>query len=123
VFLNLINNSMDAMPRGGELRLRLRAAVNSGPEQVIVEIEDTGEGIPPETIAHIFEPMFTTKRMGTGTGLGLAVCDQIIREHGGAIHVESAVGRGTLFRITLPIGPREKAEVLAGGRVGAGKVT
>jgi two-component system NtrC family sensor kinase len=123
VFLNLINNSMDAMPRGGELRLSLRALQDSEPEQVVVEIEDTGEGIPPETLSHIFEPMFTTKRMGTGTGLGLAVCDQVIREHGGTIHVESAVGRGTLFRITLPVGPREKAEAVADGRVGAGKAT
>jgi two-component system, NtrC family, sensor kinase len=119
VFLNLINNSMDAMPHGGELRLHLRPAVDSGAEKVIMEIEDTGEGIPVETLSHIFEPMFTTKRMGTGTGLGLAVCDQIIREHGGTIRVESKVGHGTLFRILLPVGAPEKAEVLAGGTAGS----
>jgi two-component system, NtrC family, sensor kinase len=121
VFLNLVNNAMDAMPRGGELRLRLRPAPNGSPDRVIVEIEDTGEGIPRETLPHIFEPMFTTKRMGTGTGLGLAVCEQIIREHGGTIEVESEVGRGTLFRIVLPVGAREKAEVMAGGGAGTAK--
>jgi two-component system NtrC family sensor kinase len=121
VFLNLINNSMDAMPNGGELRIRLKAGADAGAERVVVEIEDTGEGIPAENLAHIFEPMFTTKRMGTGTGLGLAVCDQIIREHSGTIQVESEVGRGTVFRIVLPVGALQKAEVLAGDAAGPEK--
>jgi two-component system, NtrC family, sensor kinase len=123
VFLNLINNSMDAMPNGGELRLRLKQDADHPGERVVMEIEDTGEGIPAENLPHIFEPMFTTKRMGTGTGLGLAVCDQIIREHGGTIQVESQAGRGTLFRIVLPVGTVEMTEVLAGSGGGSGKST
>jgi two-component system, NtrC family, sensor kinase len=112
VFLNLINNSMDAMPHGGELRLRLAPPSSRAPEEVVIQIEDTGDGIAPETLAHIFEPMFTTKRMGTGTGLGLAVCDQIVRQHGGTIRVESEVGRGTCFIIVLPVDCRQKTEAL-----------
>ncbi|MHB8654348.1 MAG: sensor histidine kinase [Terriglobia bacterium] len=113
VFLNLINNSMDAMPRGGELRIRLRYPVDGDPRGVAVEFADTGEGIAPETLAHIFEPMFTTKRMGTGAGLGLAICDQIVRQHGGTILAESELKRGTRFIILLPVDCREKIEGLS----------
>jgi signal transduction histidine kinase len=69
----------------------------------------------PETMAHVFDPMFTTKKMGTGTGLGLAICEQIIRQHGGTIRVESEPGRGAAFALILPVDGREKAE--AGGVV------
>src|SRR5437016_6202980 len=124
VFLNLINNSMDAMPEGGELRLRLRyparASADDGsasapdrapdPAEVAVEVSDTGHGIKPEMLPRIFEPMFTTKHMGTGAGLGLAICEQIILQRGGAIHVESELRRGTTFRITLPVDCRQRAE-------------
>lgn len=113
VFLNLINNSMDAMPRGGELIFRLNRSAEGNPNTVWIEIEDTGEGIAPETLAHIFEPMFTTKRMGSGSGLGLAVCDQIIRQHSGTIQVASEVGRGTRFTILLPVDCRGKVESFA----------
>src|SRR3989454_10137198 len=127
VFLNFINNSMDAMPEGGELRLRLRYptrdAADDGPAsaadrapdpaEVAVEVSDTGHGIKPEMLPRIFEPMFTTKHMGTGAGLGLAICEQIIRQHGGAIHVESELRRGTTFKITLPVDCRQKAETAA----------
>ena len=113
VFLNLINNSMDAMPHGGELELRLRFPVDGDSRGVTVEIADTGEGIAPETLAHIFEPMFTTKRMGTGAGLGLAICDQIVRQHGGTILAESELKRGTRFIICLPVDCREKIEGLS----------
>ncbi|PYV19098.1 MAG: hypothetical protein DMG21_02675 [Acidobacteria bacterium] len=110
VFLNLINNSMDAMPRGGELRLRLRHPAEGDPREVSIEVEDTGEGIAPETLAHIFEPMFTTKRMGTGAGLGLAICDQIVRQHGGVIRATSRIKQGTVFTIVLPLDCSEKSE-------------
>jgi signal transduction histidine kinase len=111
VFLNLINNSMDAMPRGGELRIEARPA-NGDARGVAVRVADTGAGMSPDTMAHVFDPMFTTKRMGTGTGLGLAICDQIIHQHGGTIHVESEPGQGTTFTLVLPGDCREKAEAV-----------
>ena len=110
VFLNLINNSMDAMPRGGRLRISLKAPENGQAREVAVRVEDTGAGMSTDTMAHIFDPMFTTKRMGTGAGLGLAICDQIIRQHSGRIEVESKPGQGTRFIILLPVDCREKAE-------------
>lgn len=115
VFLNLVNNSMDAMPGGGELRVRLRAlSEGRGGDSVAIEIEDTGQGMTPETLSRVFEPMFTTKRMGTGAGLGLAICDQVVRQHAGSIQVESEPGRGTRFTITLPLDFREKSEPAVG---------
>jgi two-component system NtrC family sensor kinase len=114
VFLNLINNSMDAMPKGGRLTLRLRYPVDGGGREVAVEVADTGQGMSAETLTRIFEPMFTTKRMGTGTGLGLAICDQIIRQHAGRIQVESEPGRGTRFTIILPVDCRGKLEAAGG---------
>ncbi|HZO99067.1 MAG TPA: ATP-binding protein [Terriglobia bacterium] len=112
VFLNLINNSMDAMPQGGELRIGLRFPAPGDAQSVAIEFEDTGSGIPLETLEHIFEPMFTTKQIGTGAGLGLAICDQIVRQHGGTIAVESELARGTRFTITLPVDCREKQEAV-----------
>lgn len=112
VFLNLINNSMDAMPRGGRLQLRVATASETADAQFIqVEVEDTGEGIAEETLSHIFDPMFTTKRIGTGAGLGLAICQQIIRQHGGTIAVRSRLHEGTCFTITLPTDGQAPAEV------------
>ena len=110
VFLNLINNSTDAMPRGGELRIELRAPAPEEPREVEVVIADTGTGMARETLAHIFDPMFTTKQIGTGAGLGLAICDQIVRQHAGTIHAESEPGHGTTFTIRLPLDCREKVE-------------
>jgi signal transduction histidine kinase len=113
VLLNLINNSIDAMPRGGQLRIGLRAPLPSELPEVTLEVADTGTGMSPETLAHIFDPMFTTKQIGTGAGLGLAICEQIVRQHGGTIHVESAPGQGTTFTIRLPLDCREKVETAA----------
>jgi len=115
VLLNLINNSTDAMPRGGQLRITLWGPADRDSREVTVEVADTGTGMSPQTLAHIFDPMFTTKQIGTGAGLGLAICDQIVRQHGGTIRVESETGRGTTFTIRLPLDCREKLEgVLAG---------
>jgi two-component system NtrC family sensor kinase len=94
----LAENAIDAMPQGGTLSLRARnesAGVRS-------EVCDTGIGIPRENLARIFDPFFTTKEVGHGTGLGLAVCYGIVTEHGGRISVDSVVGRGTTFTLTLP---------------------
>ncbi|MGA3328937.1 MAG: ATP-binding protein, partial [Terriglobia bacterium] len=113
VFLNLINNSTDAMPRGGQLRLELRAPAPEEPREVEVVVADTGTGMARETLAHIFDPMFTTKQIGTGAGLGLAICDQIVRQHAGTIHAESEPGHGTTFTIRLPLDCREKVEAPA----------
>ena len=110
VFLNLINNSMDAMPQGGGLRLRLRYPAPGNGDQVTVEVEDTGVGMNAETLAHIFEPMFTTKFIGTGAGLGLAISEQIVRQHAGSITVESKPGHGTCITILLPVDCRERLE-------------
>ncbi len=95
----LATNAIDAMPDGGTLTLR---AIPRGP-RVLIEVSDTGIGIPPENMTKIFDPFFTTKDVGRGTGLGLAVCYGILSEHGGRLDVRSYVGVGTTFTITLPI--------------------
>jgi two-component system NtrC family sensor kinase len=94
----LATNAIDAMPDGGKLDFRVVGRSN----RVIVEVEDTGSGIPPEDMPKIFEPFFTTKEVGKGTGLGLAVCYGIISEHGGRLSVRSNVGKGATFSIFLP---------------------
>ena len=98
VLVNMVFNAIDAMPEGGTLSLTTRTAGDS----VIITVIDTGVGMYPEVRSKIFDPFFTTK--GTaGLGLGLAVSFGIIRRHGGNIEVESQYGKGTEFRITLPV--------------------
>jgi PAS domain S-box-containing protein len=99
VFTNLILNARDAIPDGGQITLS--TATEDG-ESVIVHVADTGIGIAPENVARIYDPFFTTKGVGRGTGLGLAVSYGIVQEHSGHIAVNSAPGRGTTFRITIP---------------------
>jgi two-component system NtrC family sensor kinase len=94
----LATNGIDAMPDGGKLTFRV---FQSG-SRVAIEVEDTGTGIPLENMSKIYEPFFTTKEFGKGTGLGLAVCYGIISEHGGRLSVRSNVGKGTTFCIFLP---------------------
>ena len=94
----LATNAVDAMPFGGMLKITAR----KGAETVLIEVSDTGIGIPPENLQQIFEPFFTTKEVGRGTGLGLAVCYGILTEHGGSLDVQSTVGVGTTFTISLP---------------------
>ena len=95
-FLNLIRNAVDAMEGGGLLALSSWSEGNT----VIVELHDSGPGIPEDELQHIFEPFYSTKE--SGTGLGLPLTSQIIEEHGGRILAASTIGRGSLFRIELP---------------------
>jgi len=100
--LNLFINAMQAMPNGGKLSVSIRAArASDGKEGVAVEFKDTGIGIPPENIPHLFEPYFTTKV--NGFGLGLAIVSRIVEDHGGSIRVESQPGQGARFILSLPI--------------------
>jgi len=113
VILALVINAMDAMPKGGNLTLRSRKAADA--TQVQIEVQDDGTGIPPELLPEMFEPFFTTKERGHGLGLGLAISRIIIERHQGQIDVQSELGRGTLFTITLPLQGVPVAPVAAVG--------
>jgi len=107
VFFNLMINAKDAMPRGGWLTL----ATSAEDDTVVVEVRDTGHGIRKEHVRRIYDPFFTTKGLGRGTGLGLSVSYGILQEHGGAIFVESVPDKGTTFQVALPaLEVREAAE-------------
>ena len=99
VVLNLVMNAAEATPGGGALRVRTRST--SGAREVVLEVSDTGVGIPASILPKIFDPFFTTKEEAKGTGLGLAVVYGIVEAHGGDIEVESEPGRGTTFRVKL----------------------
>jgi two-component system NtrC family sensor kinase len=99
VFVNLMNNAAEAMPDGGRLTLRTRKSPMPG--YVTAEIQDTGVGIAPENMTKLFTPFFTTKPIGKGTGLGLAIIYGIVKMHQGQISVQSEVGKGTTFVISL----------------------
>ena len=103
VFLNLINNALDAMEKEGGI---LNITTHLEGDYLVVEVSDTGPGIPEPNRQRIFDPFFTTKPVGKGTGLGLSICYGIIKKMGGEINVNSALGRGTTFTIKLPTGPR-----------------
>jgi signal transduction histidine kinase len=103
VFLNVLLNAVQASAPGGAVEVRTRPDEASG--GVAIEVQDNGHGIKAEYLPHIFDPFFTTKPVGQGTGLGLSVSYGIVRDHGGSIDVDSEVGRGTLFRIRLPLRP------------------
>ncbi len=124
VMLNLCVNARDAMPDGGTLRLRAENRVLSvGAAEaieggrpgvfVVLHVEDTGTGIPPEVFTRMWEPFFTTKESGKGTGLGLATVRGIVENHGGFIEVSTVCGVGSSFRIFLPVVESEEAEKLA----------
>ncbi|MGO9376705.1 MAG: ATP-binding protein [Syntrophobacteraceae bacterium] len=100
VFMNLINNAIDAMGSGGGL-LEIRSGVEG--DKVVVDVADTGHGISKEVMSRIFEPFFTTKSVGKGTGLGLSICYGIIKKLGGNLTVDSSVGLGTTFHVSIPI--------------------
>ena len=98
-FLNLVKNALDAMSAGGGV-LTLDTRPSGGGAEIVVA--DTGCGIPPDRITRIFDPFFTTKTEGHGSGLGLSICDWIVRAHGGSVRVESWTGKGSAFTIRLP---------------------
>jgi signal transduction histidine kinase/CheY-like chemotaxis protein len=102
VFLNLLVNAAQALPEGradqNEIRLRVRAVEGA----VVVEVKDTGPGIPPELLGRIFDPFFTTKQVGKGMGLGLSISHGLVTALGGELTVESELGQGSVFRVRLP---------------------
>ncbi len=104
VFLNLLLNARDALACGeGDKELFITTHRDAQAGEILVEITDTGTGIAPEHLAHVFDPFYTTKPAGSGTGLGLAVCYGIITAHGGRIEIQPNNNRGTLVRVVLPV--------------------
>ncbi len=131
VVLNLAVNARDAMPQGGELRLwtsRARLAPGAeGPKDLppgdylVLEVGDTGSGIAPEIRERVFEPFFTTKPSGRGSGMGLAMVYGIVKNHGGAIELQTELGRGSTFRVWLPAADRLEAAQAAAATEARGK--
>jgi two-component system NtrC family sensor kinase len=111
VFINLIKNAVEASAPGQQIEVRVRPAapgagdgpgpIDAAPQGAVVEVRDHGAGIHPDHLKTIFEPFFTTKQ--GGTGLGLYICHDIVKRHGGMLSVQSAPGRGTTFTVELPL--------------------
>ena len=109
VLINLINNAVDAMPEGGTLTLTTALQRNGGGAgtegvgEIVIEVTDTGFGIPPDYLPRIFDPFFTTKRVGEGTGLGLSISYGIVQKLGGALDVTSTRHEGTSMLVRIPV--------------------
>jgi two-component system, NtrC family, sensor kinase len=110
VLINLIMNGAEAAQSKTEGKVIVRTDVTAKGDEVVLDVSDNGDGIPPENIPKLFTPFFTTKGEGKGVGLGLAVVYGIVQAHNGDIEVKSKVGIGTTFRVTLPIEPQENVE-------------
>lgn len=121
ILLNVCRNARDAMPDGGTLRLSLRRVEGAAPLPLpsdfekspkawaVMDVGDTGTGIPSDVLPHIFEPFYTTKARGQGSGLGLSQAYGLVRQHGGLIGVDSTIGQGTTLTICLPIAAAQSA--------------
>jgi two-component system NtrC family sensor kinase len=118
IFLDLIINAAQSIPEGADAKSHeVRITTwQQGESEVVVEVKDTGAGIPPEHLHRLFDPFFSTKPAGVGTGLGLTVCRGIVTELGGRITVESEPGKGSAFRVFLPVG---ELPPLPGGKAGS----
>jgi signal transduction histidine kinase len=106
VLINLLNNAVDALKDGGTVTITTRAAAASpetSKEGVVIEVTDTGAGIPSEMLPEVFDLFLTTKESRKGTGLGLAICQEIVKSHGGTIQITSKLDEGTCVRVFLPI--------------------
>jgi C4-dicarboxylate-specific signal transduction histidine kinase len=108
VVLNLLINASQAITQGPPDKNEIRVVLRTEGERAIIEVKDTGNGIPRDVLGRIFDPFFTTKPVGEGTGLGLSICHGIITSFGGEITVHSEVGHGSTFRISLPALKRMK---------------
>ena len=120
VVLNLLVNAMQAIEATGRAAGRIEIETRSRGDEVILEVADDGCGIPVEVLPRIFDPFFTTKPVGQGTGLGLAISHGIIVDHGGRFEVESTPGRGSRFRVFLPVGGKGQGCGKAGRSLPAG---
>ena len=105
VFVNLLVNAAQAIPEGAPEQHRIHVTLTTDEDRQIVEVMDTGAGIPPDKLSKIFEPFFTTKVAGQGTGLGLSICQRLVSELGGRITAASTPGAGTTFTVSLPALP------------------
>ncbi len=107
LFLNLITNALDAMPGGGQLKIQTQEVMAQSPSEygnwLKISITDTGIGITEESKKRIFDPFFTTKKVGEGSGLGLTICEEIVKEHFGRLEIKSEVGKGSTFFIFFPV--------------------
>lgn len=112
--LNLVFNSRDAMPEGGKISIRTWSETSCGDEQVRISVTDTGQGMPPEVLSRIYEPFFTTKEKGRGTGLGLSMVYGFIKQSGGEIAINSTPERGTQVVISLPLRVEQNLVAQAG---------
>jgi two-component system NtrC family sensor kinase len=107
--MNIILNALDAVESRPDGVIRINTSARA--EEIVVVIADNGEGISPDQVSRVFEPFYTTKDPGReigGTGLGLSVCHRIIKQHGGDIFIDSRVGEGTTFTVTVPVFDPEK---------------
>ncbi|HSA07292.1 MAG TPA: ATP-binding protein, partial [Candidatus Gastranaerophilales bacterium] len=106
VFMNILDNAAQAIKETGNVYIRTKLKNN----EIVIEFEDTGEGIEQEILNKIYDPFFTTKPVGSGSGLGLAITYKIIKSHNGKIVVESAVGKGTKFTLSFPLNWQQMEE-------------